>query len=76
MVAEASACGRWMRRDDYERNVLELTGRVRNVALSVRDRSRSDGMSRGRCIRHRYCDRLRFGAVLIIAHSACLSDVP
>jgi len=36
MVAEGSACGRWMRRDGYEGMFLELTGRVRNVALSVR----------------------------------------
>lgn len=50
-----------------QKKVLELAGRVGNVALSVRNRSRADGKSRGRSIyqpilysnrsiRHRYCD--------------------
>jgi hypothetical protein len=33
-----------------QKKVLELAGRVRNVALSVRNRSRADGKSRGRSI--------------------------
>jgi len=41
------------------RKVLELTGLVGNVAVAVpavRDCSRADRKSRGRSIRHRYCD--------------------
>ena len=35
---------------DGRQKVLELTGRVANVALSVRERSRAGGKSRGRSI--------------------------
>ena len=62
--------------DGRQKKVLEPTGRVANVALSVRDRSRKSGSFYSSAHRHRYCDTapgLRFGAVLILLS---LSDVP
>ena len=62
-----------------QKKVLELAGRVRNVALSVRNRSRADGKSRGRSIDQPIViaiARTPIWRCAYRAYSACLSDVP